>query len=476
MSSLASVRFLLFQAKTFFALAEASTSKSYHGGEIVACIPAPNGLDEYVNLRHILLKKGFAIVDGDEDDGFVTADETFPKQPTATCTPVHQSRRQVPSILYQCSDGAIAQKSSNCARQDVGSSCLQRPFEEEYRESTAAFDLGTPSNQARGEVGDGETKLNDVNNAIIRAKTNLKKFVDEVLPSDYVVPTATTNGHNLVDCSNPLNRQEKAASQSNTLYVDHDPSGRTIRLRSHMDKLGNIHPSLLSYCRSDGISAATQLQSAMWPALLSRQSVVAVGSRKSGKTMGFVIPMLNELLSCQSFPGPRVGGEPLYVVVCPSQKVANKVHQKITQFAASPLLNVINDRGHVVPISCVVAHKFSEESLLTKLTNGCHILVATPPCLFRIININKYTSFARCFGLIFDDADELFDYHAEEVKNIMKAFTEERVALGHCGQVVVSAKKWTVSVQQFTSAYITNCHKSSLGPTHIFVSHLDVVA
>jgi len=72
----------------------------------------------------------------------------------------------------------------------------------------------------------------------------------------------------------------------------------------------------------------------MWPNLCKGKSLVAVGTPLSGKTFGFVVPLLNAVLKRAirntGGKGKRPKLEcPFAVVVCPSWRSAEKVAKQI---------------------------------------------------------------------------------------------------------------------------------------------------
>ena len=56
----------------------------------------------------------------------------------------------------------------------------------------------------------------------------------------------------------------------------------------------------------------------MWPCLARSKSFIAVARRNGGKTVGFLIPLINSLLSMDDYP-PETEA-PLAVIVCPTWK------------------------------------------------------------------------------------------------------------------------------------------------------------
>ena len=87
----------------------------------------------------------------------------------------------------------------------------------------------------------------------------------------------------------------------------------------------------------------------MWPSLSASKSFVGVAGGGGGKTVGYLIPMVNYLLtmggrdpntgSCSGYPYPPSDGghgeAPLAVVVCPSWKKAVAVSEVLEEIIKS---------------------------------------------------------------------------------------------------------------------------------------------
>ena len=71
----------------------------------------------------------------------------------------------------------------------------------------------------------------------------------------------------------------------------------------------------------------------MWPCLARLKSFVAVGGRRCGKKVGFLLPIVNNLLDTSGDSGvvyPKVASEgPLVVVTCPTWEAAESTHEVI---------------------------------------------------------------------------------------------------------------------------------------------------
>ena len=64
----------------------------------------------------------------------------------------------------------------------------------------------------------------------------------------------------------------------------------------------------------------------------------------------------------------------------------------------------------------------AEDECIPNLINGCEILIATLPCLLRMLS-KKCTRLDRLCHLVFDDADILAAEQTELVKKLMREWS-----------------------------------------------------
>ena len=125
------------------------------------------------------------------------------------------------------------------------------------------------------------------------------------------------------------------------------------------DTLG-LKPELLRAVADKGYTVPTPIQLEAIPAVLAGKDVLAGAQTGTGKTAGFVLPMLQKL-------GERGARNPRALVLTPTRELAAQVEQSV------------QDYGKYVSLrSQVIFGGVSEKPQIDKARHGCDILVATP--------------------------------------------------------------------------------------------------
>ncbi len=200
----------------------------------------------------------------------------------------------------------------------------------------------------------------------------------------------------------------------------------------------------------------------MWPSVALGKSFVGVAGSKNGKTTGYLIPIVNHILTkgdeTTDYPYPHLGecGEaPLAIIVAPTWKKAVAISETLDE--------IVRKAGAIVPTNGQYLKAllvFEKETVArVPLMNGCHILVTTPPSLLRLLCDLKSTRMSNCCHLIFDDADVTFENYHEEVGRLMDIFDAEHARRSArdapmLKQIVVASSSWSEPVRQFVETYL----------------------
>ncbi|XP_062611954.1 uncharacterized protein LOC134273751 isoform X2 [Saccostrea cucullata] len=205
-------------------------------------------------------------------------------------------------------------------------------------------------------------------------------------------------------------------------------------------------PELKEILKSFEFPAPMFIQAYGWPAILKLNHVVGVSPVNTGKTFTYLCPLLSELLHPLSYKELAIGNGPLALVLVSSWKKAQSVYDVTTGLL----------RDHSRPRPLVIYGGGCEHNQYVPLMNGCEILIATPPCLVRMIN-RRYTDLQRLCHLVVDDADLLLREYSKEVQEIMDSFAEARKENIHKAvpyQIITMGTQWTPAVHSFTQAYM----------------------
>jgi ATP-dependent RNA helicase RhlE len=137
-------------------------------------------------------------------------------------------------------------------------------------------------------------------------------------------------------------------------------------------------------------SSPTPVQAAVIPKALQGKDVLATAQTGTGKTLAFVIPIIEHLLQ-QSTPGIAA------LVLVPTRELAMQV---VGQY------NTL--RGKQLSPAALVVGGLSEAEQLRTIRKGAHLVVATPGRLEDFLG-RKLISFDKLRVLILDEADRMLD-------------------------------------------------------------------
>ena len=134
----------------------------------------------------------------------------------------------------------------------------------------------------------------------------------------------------------------------------------------------------------------TPVQAAAIPQLLQGKDVLATAQTGTGKTLAFLIPMMEKLL-VQNTPGIAA------LVLVPTRELAMQVADQYNAL-----------RGKQLPPAAIVVGGLSEGQQLTAIRKGARLVVATPGRLEDFLD-RRLVAFAALHTLVLDEADRMLD-------------------------------------------------------------------
>ena len=185
-------------------------------------------------------------------------------------------------------------------------------------------------------------------------------------------------------------------------------------------------------------SEPTPVQAAAIPPALEGKDVLATAQTGTGKTLAFLIPVM-ELLLRQNAPGIAS------LVLVPTRELAMQV---VDQY------NVL--RGNRLPPAALVVGGLAEGHQLTNLRKGARVVVATPGRLEDFLS-RKLIHFHSLRVLVLDEADRMLDMgFLPAIRRIVAALPRERQTL--CFSATLEA-----SVAHLVRDYMKNPVRIALG-------------
>jgi len=184
-----------------------------------------------------------------------------------------------------------------------------------------------------------------------------------------------------------------------------------------------LSPVLQTNLRKNGFIEPTPVQAlAIEPALAGR-NVVATAQTGTGKTLAFVLPLVQSLLNEPATKGVRA------VILSPTRELAIQIHEAFGQIA----------HGTGVRAAIVVGG-LGENPQLQSIRKGAQVIVATPGRLYDFLS-RQLVSLAGVRVLVLDEADRMLDMgFLPTIKRIMAATPEGRQTLFYSATIESSVK------------------------------------
>ena len=173
-----------------------------------------------------------------------------------------------------------------------------------------------------------------------------------------------------------------------------------------------LHPDIIKAFDRQGYTQPTQIQAELIPTLLSGRDVLAGAQTGTGKTAGFVTPVLHQMMK------ERVEGSPHYIqalILVPTRELAKQVAQATQAYSQFLDLRSMSIFGGT-PMA----------SQTKRLEEGVDILIATPGRLIEHLT-QKNLNLQGVRHFILDEADTILDMgFIREVSQIIRELTPKR--------------------------------------------------
>ncbi|MGL5948388.1 MAG: DEAD/DEAH box helicase [Aeromonas sp.] len=175
-----------------------------------------------------------------------------------------------------------------------------------------------------------------------------------------------------------------------------------------------LSPHILRAVKELGYQTPTPIQAQAIPAILHGHDVLGGAQTGTGKTAGFTLPMLQQLLANHGRSRRQVRA----LILAPTRELAAQVGESVTKYA------------HHLPFRTLIAYGgVSIKPNLDALKLGVDILVATPGRVLDLLTQGAL-SLAALEVLVLDEADRMLDMgFIVDIRRIMKALPEQRQTL-----------------------------------------------
>ncbi len=151
-----------------------------------------------------------------------------------------------------------------------------------------------------------------------------------------------------------------------------------------------LSPVLQANLAKNGFVTPTPVQAESIPGALSGRDIVATAQTGTGKTLAFVLPML-EMLSKKS------SGNIDAIVLSPTRELAMQIQEAFTKIASGTGIRAATVVGGI-----------NENNQLKSIRAGARVLIATPGRLCDFLN-RRLVKLGNVSMLVLDEADRMLD-------------------------------------------------------------------
>ena len=175
-----------------------------------------------------------------------------------------------------------------------------------------------------------------------------------------------------------------------------------------------LSPLILQALNEKGYTEPSPIQAKAIPAVLAGKDVMAAAQTGTGKTAGFTLPILENLLKGQRANSNHIRA----LVLTPTRELAQQVADNVETYS------------EYLPLrSTVVYGGVKINPQMMRLRGGVDVLVATPGRLLDLYNQNAI-KFNKVEVLVLDEADRMLDMgFIHDLKKIMALLPEQRQSL-----------------------------------------------
>jgi len=185
----------------------------------------------------------------------------------------------------------------------------------------------------------------------------------------------------------------------------------------------SISPYIKERLSQAGFSIPTPVQAAAIPHALEGKDVLGTAQTGTGKTLAFLIPIMEDLLK-QKTPGVAA------LVLVPTRELAMQVAEQYDRL-----------RGKQLPIAAIVVGGLSEAQQLSALRRGARLVVATPGRLEDFLD-RKLINFRGLRMLVLDEADRMLDMgFLPAIRRIVAVLPKERQTMCFSATLETSAAR-----------------------------------
>ncbi|MEC8484081.1 MAG: DEAD/DEAH box helicase, partial [Pseudomonadota bacterium] len=211
----------------------------------------------------------------------------------------------------------------------------------------------------------------------------------------------------------------------------------------NFESLG-LDARILKALEEKGYTSPSPIQQQAIPVVLSGQDLMAAAQTGTGKTAGFTLPMLQNLLGGQGARHNQVRA----LVLTPTRELAQQVADNVSLYSK-----------HLPLKSAVVYGGVKINPQMQKLRGGADVLVATPG---RLLDLHQQNAIKldRLEILVLDEADRMLDMgFIHDLKKIVALIPKKR-------QTLLFSATFSGPIKELAERFVNDPEEVSVSPAN----------
>ncbi len=186
-----------------------------------------------------------------------------------------------------------------------------------------------------------------------------------------------------------------------------------------------------------GFTTMTPIQEQAFPVILSGRDMIGIAQTGTGKTLGYMLPLLHELKYAETL-------DPRILIMVPTRELVVQVVEQIESYAAYINVRVLGVYGGT-----------NINTQKKAVADGVDVLVATPGRLYDLV-VAQTVRFKNCKKVVIDEVDVMLDLGFRfQLTNIFDHLPNKR-------QNIMFSATMTDQIEDFIKSYFYNPEKVSI--------------
>ena len=198
-----------------------------------------------------------------------------------------------------------------------------------------------------------------------------------------------------------------------------------------------------------GFTQPTPVQAQAIPPALEGRDLIATAQTGTGKTLAFVLPILEKLLKTQ-------GSGVEAIILSPTRELAIQIHETFAKLASNTTIR-----------AAVVVGGLNEQTQLRQIRAGARVLIATPGRLVDFLD-RRLVKLAKANIVVLDEADRMLDMgFLPVIRRILGEVPAGRQTLFFSATI-------ETSVAKLIDGYLVNPVRIAIGSTTKVADNVDL--